>query len=90
MLVLPQPAVDLDQEAINVLTIAEIWGMIARFLNRNLLDLFPRDAKVLPVWTDRLCPATARETTREEYQDVPHVDGSYATVAGRSHLSPRR
>ena len=32
MLVLPQPAVDLDQEAINVLTIAEIWGMIAHFL----------------------------------------------------------
>ena len=41
MLVLPQPVVDLDQEAVNVLTIAEIWGMIARFLNRNLLDLFP-------------------------------------------------
>ena len=40
MLVLPQPVVDLDQEAINVLSIAEIWGMIARFLNRISLDLF--------------------------------------------------
>ena len=33
MLVLPQPTVDLDQEAINVLTIAEIWGMIAHLLS---------------------------------------------------------
>jgi len=33
--VLPQPAVDLDQEAINALTIADIWGTIARILYRN-------------------------------------------------------
>ena len=49
MLVLPQPAVDLDQEAIHVLTIAEIWGMIARFLNRNSLDFLPRNSKVISV-----------------------------------------
>jgi hypothetical protein len=66
VLVLPQPVVDLDQEAVNVLTIAEIWGMIARFLNRKSLDLFSRDAKVLFVWTDRFCPETPGETTRHE------------------------
>ena len=32
VLVLPQPVVDLDQEGINVFTIPEIRGMIARFL----------------------------------------------------------
>ena len=32
--VLPQPAVDLDQEAIDVLTSAEIRGKIVRFLKR--------------------------------------------------------
>ena len=31
---LPQSAIDLNQEAINVFTIAEIRGMIARFLKR--------------------------------------------------------
>ena len=41
MLVLPQPVVDLDQEAVNVLTIAEIWGMIARFLIENHLICSP-------------------------------------------------
>ncbi len=40
--VLPQPAVDLDQEAIDVHTSAEIRGMIARFLNRISFDLFPQ------------------------------------------------
>jgi hypothetical protein len=30
--VLPQTALDLNQEAINVFTIAEIWGMIAHLL----------------------------------------------------------
>ena len=34
VLVLPLTALDLDQEAINVLTIPEIRGMIARFLKR--------------------------------------------------------
>jgi hypothetical protein len=35
--VLPQPAVDLDQEAIDVLTNAEIRGMIARLLNLDFI-----------------------------------------------------
>ncbi len=34
VLVLPQPVVDLDQEGINVFTIPEIRGMIARFLKQ--------------------------------------------------------
>jgi len=35
--VLPQPAVDLDQVAIDVLTSAEIQGMIARLLNLDFI-----------------------------------------------------
>ncbi len=35
--VLPQPAVDLDQEAIDVLTSAEIRGKIVRFLNLDFI-----------------------------------------------------
>jgi hypothetical protein len=35
--VLPQLGVDLDQEAIDVLTSAEIRGMIARFLNLDFI-----------------------------------------------------
>jgi len=35
--VLPQPAVDLDQKAIDVLTSAEIRGIIARLLNLDFI-----------------------------------------------------
>ena len=46
---------------LDVPTIAEIRGMIARFLKTISLDLFPRDTKVLPGWTELLPPATPNE-----------------------------
>ena len=59
---LPQSAIDLNQEAISVFTIAEIRGMIARFLKQFSFDLVPPMSLIFfPCGTDRLFPDTPRE-----------------------------
>src|SRR5208337_1943961 len=65
-------------------------GMIVRLFLEFHLIWFPTALKFFLAGLIDFLRETPRETTREEYHDVHHADGTYATVAGRSHPSPRR
>src|SRR5271157_470653 len=62
--------------------------MIGRFLNRISFDLV-RHEPYRSCWLDEFTASSyiQEPTTREEYQDVHHADGTHAPSAGRSHPS---
>jgi hypothetical protein len=68
VLVLPQPVIDLDQEAIKVFTIAEFSGMIARFLMEFHLICSPASLRFSPAG---LIYCLQQRPTRDETRGVP-------------------
>src|SRR5208283_4100298 len=65
-------------------------GMIVRLFLEFHLIWFPTALKFFLAGLIDFLRETPRETTREEYHDVHHADGTCATVAGHSHPSPQR